>query len=199
MLREAFKNQYKAYPLAKRVIVVAGVNDIRNTSVEDFKDEMMRWVQELGDDNCCGMLDKIKFCHMIRPPKMVWLRGNGIKPLDFVDYSEKILKMNEAIDEVNKIYDDEHFNQVSFTNMGRRVIRNGREQHKLSDWREKSRSKMLHLRDEKRHSMLERLENAFAHDFVSYDGIEMVPQGDHRGKIMPDGSVFIETPFTIPK
>ena len=199
MLREAFRKQYKAYPLAKRVIVVAGVNDVRNTSVEDFKMEMEKWVQELGDDNCCGMLDKIKFSHMIRPPMLAWLNGNGVKPNDLVDFSEKIRLMNQAIDEVNEMTNDDIFNPVSFVNMGRRITKNGKEQHKWSDWREKSKNKMLHLNDKGRHNMLARLENAFAYDFVSTDHIEMVPEGDHRGAIMPDGSIIVDTPFKIPE
>ena len=35
--------------------------------------------------------------------------------------TEKVRKMNVAIDEINKLYDDEHFNQVSFTNMGLKI------------------------------------------------------------------------------
>ena len=106
--------------------------------------------------------------------------------------------MNQAIDEVNKLTQDEHFNAVSFFNMGRRLKKNGKEQHKLTDWRESSRDRMLHLRDERRHNMLDRLETAFAHDLVSCEELELVPEEDHRGRIQPDGTVIVDTPFELP-
>ena len=164
-LRKAFLAQYQGCNQPMRVLVIAGLNDVRTTSLEDFKNQMVKWKTHIIQQNEKGPLRDIKFCQIPRPPQLVWLNGQSGMPPGFTNYEEKILKMNAAMDNVNELLKekcDTNFNQVSFVNMGRRKLKNGKETHKFPDWREQDRFNMLHLKDPKRHSMLKRIEAAFS-------------------------------------
>ena len=160
MLRKAFLDDYRGAPVRLNVLVVAGLNDITRTSVEDFKREMLAWYYDMKEQNVCMLPDRLGFCEMMRPPQRVWLPGNGQPPPNHVFYNDKVNAMNGAIREVNSSIIPGH-NTVSFVNQGRRTLKSGLEKHQWASWREQDKTNMLHQKNLYRYSMLKRLESCF--------------------------------------
>ena len=73
---------------------------------------------------------------------------------------DKIDAMNRIIDEVNGLIIP-GLNTVNFANSGRRTLHSGLEKHQWAAWREKDKTRMLHLKNFYRYPMLNRLETCF--------------------------------------
>ena len=160
MLRKACINDYKGSPVRLNILVVAGLNDIVNTTVADFKEEMLGWYYDLKRENICMIPDRLGFCSLMRPPQRVWLSGNGQPPPGQVFYNDKVQEMNDVITEVNSMIIP-GYNTVNFANQGRRTLKSGLEKHQWASWREQNRRYMLHQKNFYRYPMLKRLEACF--------------------------------------
>ena len=63
-----------------------------------------------------------------------------------IQYNEKVDAMNRIIDEVNGSIIP-GLNTVNFANAGRRTLHSGLEKHQWAAWRERDKTRMLHLKN----------------------------------------------------
>ena len=157
-----FVRDYCDQPYPFNLLILLGINDVAHTSLDDFKQEMLTWVQEVEDhQKKFGVKDKVGFICFPRAPQHFWYAGNGPKPPNYVDYSVKVDKMHKAMKLVN-VLKANSTGVITFEGEGKRKQRNGKWQHEYRNWRETSPENMLHLKDHYRSKMLRRIEKFFS-------------------------------------
>ena len=161
-IRLNFEASYKNVNCGMDILVVAGINDIARSNPGQFTIQMKRWHEWIDEqEKIFNVKHSLAFSEIFRPPQHHWFASNGACPEDHVDRSHVIQEMNLKIKEVNESY-NRCYKPIGFKNEGRRLLKNGNEQHVWSAWREQSKTQMLHIADPQRAKMLERIEKYFS-------------------------------------
>ena len=152
------------------ILVLAGINDIMSTPIKGFESLLKSWSYDVSEQD---PKSSIRFLKPPQPPMFVWFEQNGALPSpDYVNYIEKVSKMNEVIDDVNR--SNGHSNVVGFSYDGCRSKKHRRDgqtiiSHCFGSWRElyRGKSACLHLNDYKRLVMARKLFRYIGHKILA--------------------------------
>ena len=166
-LYQAWTATYRLEPGPVDLIIVAGLNDVRTTSVQDFTNTLNHWYFTLKDNNDSSTM---RICKLMRPPSLAWFPANGPQPdLPYTNHLDKINLINSQIDHFNRLNSIDQV--IGFSNEGCRA---GKKRHRggapaishvLHQWREADQgmASCLHLRDKERANMTRKLARYIQH------------------------------------
>jgi len=162
-LHKAWKETFGNTKTPIDTIALCGLNDVTKLSPHQFGGILQDWnddVKVLNPDNT------LRVCKMLMPPMYAWLPGDGDLPVGYRNRIDTINAFNNIIQDLNEFHG--FTNVPGFSREGVRA-NNGTLCHIWSSWREinKSKSKCLHLKDDKRADMLQKI--------VTYIGNNMNP------------------------
>ena len=168
-LKKQFAYEYENWDRPIDLVVFAGLNDVKHTDPKDFKDDLVDWIKLMDRlDARHSEKSSIMFCRLPRLPAQTWLAGDGPTPAGFTDYGNNLKKLNKAIDWTNMKFKRCKF-PVSFYLDGRRKLKDGREQHMWTYFRETVKEQKMHFNDKHRHSMLKRIEKYWQRNYIEKD------------------------------
>ena len=153
-----FEQAYSRQDKAVDVVVQCGLNDIRRTKIENFKQEMLKWIWSVkAHGRRYGRENTIGFIKMPHAPSIAWLPGDGFHPIrNFHNLMYKVDTFNRIIGEVNT-NSSMCENMVNFQKIGQYTTREGVRRHDWGSWREQRPEDMLHLKDHIRAKMYKKI------------------------------------------
>ena len=172
----AFKIEYSYHTKPVDVFVVAGYNDLvrnhgRDMIVKTIK-SFCKYVLELtNEDNASNT---ITIGTMLYPPQLAWFKDDGPEPDNYFNQKEKIDWINDKIDLINnehgmKFYLGIHKHGTRVSNNkikdvdGHVIHQTHLKKHRWEHWREKERTRMLHLTNERRFVLGKAVNEYFIH------------------------------------
>ena len=142
------------------IVIVSGLNDVRNVGPSGFDNILLTWFEQIFDLNESST---IRMCKLLRTPSQCWFPGNGPLPTaNYVNYLSKVNSINGKIDQFNERLG--HSKVIGFACDGCRT-RKREVRHKITDWREAQRGAehCLHLNSNKRYRMFLKLMRYITH------------------------------------
>ena len=176
-LFNAFKLDCAMLPPEKPldVVLVMGYNDLVKGHARDWMLDCLKcfsnYIFGLASKNHPDIPNTVAIATMMYPPQLAWLYDNGPEPANYVNEKEKIDWLNTKIHELNienscPSYPRFHTYGVrtstrSTTDMYGNVNVYSVKTHRWEHWREKEKSNMLHLRNDRRFKMGKAVNNYF--------------------------------------
>lgn len=132
-IMESYKHLYTNFSIPQTVVFVGGLNDISRFSSCSIINKLKGFKNMLRTLN---PQNKVFFCGLLRPPKLIVLPGNPPPHINFVDYSRAFELIEEAM-----IYLNDFNEFFSLRNAGIRSTRQckgttAKQSFALQNWRE---------------------------------------------------------------
>ena len=174
-LFHAFKLEFSHHTKPMDLFIVAGYNDLvknhgRDYIVETFK-KFGEYVRSLPNEE--NTANTVTVGTLLYPPQLSWFKDDGPEPQHYTNQKDKINWINREIAAINIENGIEHY--VGIHKYGLRVANRKHtdefgqvkevhiKQHRWDHWRERVRSNMLHLSNDRRVVLGKAINEYFIH------------------------------------